>query len=269
MTDAIAYEVEAFNTATESENRIHDDSVAKRFGFQGGLVPGVDVYAYMTRAAVIRFGAAFLARGTMECRFGKPLYDGETALIEAADGPDGRLAIDLAARGVSLATGTAWLDEPADPPRPEDYPTAELPAPDGRPPASADSLPEGRALGTIREVADAAGQDAYRRDVRETHPLYAETGAVHPGFLLRRANSALKDNVRLGPWIHVGSTVRHFAPLQAGGELETRARVARRYDHKGHGFVELDVALFSDGRAIAHVDHVAIYEPRQVRTNSA
>ncbi|ANK80376.1 MAG: hypothetical protein TEF_05905 [Rhizobiales bacterium NRL2] len=268
MSGAIAYEVAAFNTATASENRIHDDSVAKKFGFQGGLVPGVDVYAYMTRAAVIRFGAAFLARGMIECRFGKPLYDGETARIEARDDADGRLAIALSARDTELAHATAWLAEPAEPPLPEQYPTAELPAPDARPPASAQSLPEGAALGTIRETADGAGQQSYRADVRETHPLYTETGAVHPGFLLRRANSALKDNVRLGPWIHVGSTVRHFAPLQAGGDLETRARVARRYDHKGHGFVELDVALFSEGRAIARIDHVAIYEPRQVRMSA-
>ena len=36
------YRVEAFNTAKASENKIHDDDVARRFGFGGGLVPGVD-----------------------------------------------------------------------------------------------------------------------------------------------------------------------------------------------------------------------------------
>ena len=41
------YRVSAFNTAHDSENKIHDDDVARRFGFQGGLVPGVEVYAYM------------------------------------------------------------------------------------------------------------------------------------------------------------------------------------------------------------------------------
>ena len=45
-----AYEVRAFNTATASENKIHDDAVARRFGFHGALVPGVEVYAYMARA---------------------------------------------------------------------------------------------------------------------------------------------------------------------------------------------------------------------------
>jgi hypothetical protein len=42
-----AYSVVAFNTATASTNKIHDDQVAQQLGFRGGLVPGVDVYAYL------------------------------------------------------------------------------------------------------------------------------------------------------------------------------------------------------------------------------
>ena len=34
------YRVHAYNTAKQSENKMHDDTVAKRFGFSGGLVPG-------------------------------------------------------------------------------------------------------------------------------------------------------------------------------------------------------------------------------------
>ena len=52
------YRVEAFNASKESENKIHDDAVARRFGFKGGLVPGVDVYAYMTHLPVSRWGRA-------------------------------------------------------------------------------------------------------------------------------------------------------------------------------------------------------------------
>src|SRR5947208_2802960 len=47
------YRVSAYNTAHDSENKIHDDSVARRFGFGGGLVPGVDVYGYMTHLPVL------------------------------------------------------------------------------------------------------------------------------------------------------------------------------------------------------------------------
>lgn len=268
MTAAIEYRIEAFNTATASENRIHDDSIARRFGFQGGLVPGVDVYAYMTRAAVIAFGQPFLERGRISCRFGQPVYDGETVGVFGSLDEKGELSIRIEGRGQTLASATAELVTPGAEPALSDYGEAMLPAPDDRPPAGPDSLPEGAALGTLKETTDAASQAEYRASVRENHPFYEESGVVHPGFLLRRANNTLKDTVRLGPWIHVGSTVQHFSPLRAGEPLETRSRVSRLYDHKGHGFVELDVGLFSGSRAIARVDHTAIYEPRQVRTTA-
>ena len=42
MTSALqTYRVSAYNTARQSENKMHDDTVARRFGFSGGLVPGV------------------------------------------------------------------------------------------------------------------------------------------------------------------------------------------------------------------------------------
>ncbi|MGH9139401.1 MAG: hypothetical protein ACRD0G_20510 [Acidimicrobiales bacterium] len=61
--------VVAHNTATASANRIHADEVARQFGFRGGLVPGVDVYAYLTHPAVAAWGLAWLERGTMHARF--------------------------------------------------------------------------------------------------------------------------------------------------------------------------------------------------------
>src|SRR5207248_9678197 len=57
------YRVQAFNTAKLSENKMHDDTVAKRFGFSGGLVPGVDVMAYMMQLPVTKWGRAVLAQG--------------------------------------------------------------------------------------------------------------------------------------------------------------------------------------------------------------
>jgi small subunit ribosomal protein S1 len=70
------HDVVAHNTATESTNRMHDDTVAATYGFRGGLVPGVDVWAYATRPCVDRWGPAFLERGSLEMRFASPVYDG-------------------------------------------------------------------------------------------------------------------------------------------------------------------------------------------------
>nr|MBA2279716.1 hypothetical protein [Acidimicrobiia bacterium] len=76
-TGALRHELVAFNTATASTNKIHDDEVARRYGFAGGLVPGVDVYAYLTHLPVARWGPTWLEQGTISARFRQPVYDGD------------------------------------------------------------------------------------------------------------------------------------------------------------------------------------------------
>lgn len=106
--------------------------------------------------------------------------------------------------------------------------------------------------------------DVYLRDVRETDDLYKREGLVHPGNVLRMCNFALFRNVKMGPWIHVGSKVRNLAAARAGETLAARARVTANYEKKGHRFVELDVLVLAGERPVAQVLHAAIYQPRQV-----
>src|ERR1700738_4380625 len=54
-----AYRVSAYNTAKLSENKMHDDTVARRFGFSGGLGPGVDGMGYMMHLPGAERGRAF------------------------------------------------------------------------------------------------------------------------------------------------------------------------------------------------------------------
>src|ERR1700731_3380661 len=103
-----AYRVQAYNTAKLSENKMHDDPVARRFGFSGGLVPGVDVMAYMMHLPVAKRGRAFLDRGLIEARFVKPVYDGDIAEVRSEES-DGVLSIEVESRGQLCATGSASL----------------------------------------------------------------------------------------------------------------------------------------------------------------
>ena len=48
---ASEYRSVARNFSAESENRIHDQDVAQRFGFEGGLVPGAAVFGHMAQSA--------------------------------------------------------------------------------------------------------------------------------------------------------------------------------------------------------------------------
>src|SRR5437879_12617231 len=103
-----ACRVQAYSTWKLSENKMHDDAVARRFGFSGGLVPGVDVMAYMLHLPVAKWGRAFLERGLIEARFVKPVYDGETAEVTGEES-DGVLSIQVERRGQLCATGSASL----------------------------------------------------------------------------------------------------------------------------------------------------------------
>jgi acyl dehydratase len=256
------YRVEAFNASKESENKIHDDDVARRFGFKGGLVPGVDVYAYMTHLPVQRWGRAWLERGTAECRLLKPVYDGDTAIVTAVEG-EADLDLQIESHGESCVTGRAALpaERAAAPPA-----FAEAPAPPAeRPPAGEMTLAVGTrlAMNPFRVTDEYA--EEYLRTVRETEALYARENLVHPGTILHVGNWVLRHNVVLGPWMHVGSTVQHFAATRIGDELSARAAVTGNYERKGHRFVELDVLVYTrEATLIARIGHIAIYRPRQV-----
>ena len=258
------YHVEAYNTAKASENKIHDDETAKRFGFRGGLVGGVHVYAYMTHLPVQRWGRAWLERGTGDCRFAKPVYEGDIAEITAAEDAQG-LALTVTSQGVLCATGRATLPDAAAAPSLTEFSPATPPAHDARPPADERSLPVGRWLGMspLQVTADYAAQDLI--DTRETDPLYAAEGIVHPGTILRCCNWVLSHNVVLPAWMHVGSTVQNLGVARVGDTLSTRARVTQNYEHKGHKFVEVDaLVLANEQRPVARITHIAIYRPRQL-----
>lgn len=266
MPQAAPYRVRAFNTAAASENKIHDDTVARRFGFSGGLVPGVEVYAYMMHMAIKRWGRDWLEHGSAECRFLSPVYDGKIVDVTAAADGDA-LAIRVESEGAICADGTASLDGAARS-EPKFDRSRGPPPPEVRPPADERSLAEGTLLGVRTFPISAEYAAQYVADVRETDPLYAREGLAHPGIVLRLCNQALVQNVVLGPWIHVGSTVRNFSAAKVGDTLSLCAHVAANYERKGHRFVDLDVLVSAGERPIAEVTHVAIYRPRQVAENS-
>jgi acyl dehydratase len=256
-----AHRVSAYNTSKHSENKIHDDTVARKFGFSGGLVPGVDVLAYMLHMPVAKWGRDFLARGLIEARFVKPVYDGEIAEVSAVEDASG-LTIEVQSKGELCATGTASL--PAAPPR---YVLADFVAADAvkeRKPVSSASYELGKWLGSIpRDWTGDAAKD-YLADIRETDPIYARDGLGHPGLLPRIMNKVLVDNAILGPWIHVGSKMQLLSPGKVGDELTARAKVVGNYEKKGHRFVELDALVVANGTTpLAHIWHIAITQPRE------
>ena len=258
------YRVHAYNTAVASDNKIHDDDIARRLGFRGGLVPGVDVYAYLTHPAADRWGRAWLDHGCISARFLEPVYDGDVIEVVAVDSESG-LALELRNAAAELcAEATVCLPRPhASAPDIAAYPAADLPA--EPPPASPSTLIEGAVLGSFESGFHADRASEYLADVREESPLYRAEGLAHPGYLMRSANYILAANVKLGPWIHVASEVQNFSAAEDADRISTRGRVQAVYEKKGHRFVELDLLMVANGsRPVLHVHHTAIYRPRHL-----
>ncbi|MBS0243906.1 MAG: hypothetical protein JSS20_17165 [Proteobacteria bacterium] len=260
----MTYAVEAYNVSHASENKIHDDAVAKKLGFTGGLVPGVEVFAYATHLPLERWGRSFLERGEMSARFEKPVYDGRRAVASATETGAG-LDLLVESDGAVCARGEASLPSvPAATPSPGGWSYLPPPELSARPPADETSLASGRSLSTQPAVLDRERHETYLADVRETNPIYAREGIAHPGILLRLCNSALRENVVLAPWVHVGSRMRNFSVARVGEALACRARVVDNYERKGHRLVDLDCLLLAGERPIAHVMHTAIYRLRHL-----
>jgi acyl dehydratase len=261
MAGLQVHRVSAYNTSKFSENKIHDDTVARKYGFSGGLVPGVDVLAYMLHMPVAKWGRDFLERGLIEARFVKPVYDGEIAEVSAVEDAGG-LTIEVQSRGDLCATGSASL--PASRPS---YSLADYTAVGAlsqRKPVSTSSYEVGNWLGVEpRRWAGEAARE-YLGDIRETDPIYDREGLGHPGLLPRVMNKVLVDNAILGPWIHVGTKMQLLSPGKVGDELTARAKVVGNYEKKGHRFVELDALVVANGTTpLAHCWHIAIYQPRE------
>jgi hypothetical protein len=244
------FRVRAVNTAADSENRIHDDSVAAEYGFRGGLVPGVTVYGYMASAVIDHFGPQWLESGAMDVRFFEPFYEGEQVAVSIAEQEQGRVKVDAGSR----ASATAWMDKAG---QPADNP-AEHPMPE-RIAASREALKPGTILGTIDKTLDlsqpgmAAPLDAYIGDER----------FVHPAILLALANEILVRNYILGPWIHSSSEVRNYASARDGEHVQVRGKIVDAHERKGHEFVVLDVAILAGERLLSRIRHIAIWKPRK------
>jgi acyl dehydratase len=260
------YRITARNTSKQSENLIHDDATARHYGFQGGLVPGVTVYAYLTHPLAVTFGSAWLERGTATVRFVKPILEGDAVIVcgtVTGRDPSGVTASLVARveRGEECAVMSASI--PAGLPTPVHLAAyREAPLPESRPPATREALLALETLGTPITAYDEARAAEYLAKVDDPLSLYRGPGArVHPAFYLEQANRALSGNVRVGPWIHAASAVRHLGRAEVGDTLHTRGRIRSLYEKKGREMVELDLVIVGGEkpRPIAHVLHTAIY----------
>lgn len=252
-TDARAsYAVVARNLDPAADNRIHDDDVARAFGFTGALVPGVEVFAHATSPLVATWGAGFFDGGRVALRFRRPVYDGETVVVTAEPRTDGFGLVVTGPDAVVRAVGTAHPPTPGPPVDLARYPATPLPQP-------LPTDPRPGPFGTVDMPGDPRAASDYLFAVEDPIPLYRDAGLLHPGLLLRLVNLALMSNVELGPWIHTSSACRFLALPSASAAATVRSVVTGTARRGAHDEVTYDAVVLLDDRPVLEVTSTALY----------
>jgi acyl dehydratase len=248
-----------FNEA--SENRIHSDDIARRFGFTGALVPGVTVFGHLAWPLTQRFGESWLQSSWVTTRFIKPAYHAESiSLLDRETGEDS-VAVDCRnSADVLLATLECKLEEP----QPAD-PHAQISGPhrpDERVEISWDSVHVEQPFASHVWMPDAAQNREYAARVDDDRDLFRK-GLLHPHAILSQANLALVRRFVMPAWLHTGSDIRFRRLLRVGDAIEVRAVPLEKWERKGHQFIRLYVAFLVSGEIATEIWHTAIFRMRQ------
>ncbi len=106
------------NYWADSKGAVQNDEIAKRVGFQGGVVRGTVHVAQMPRVLLAGFGEEWFERGGVASMFIKPTMHGDYVRIGLQDpemgGADERVQIwvERQSDGLHLVNGTAEIGEP-------------------------------------------------------------------------------------------------------------------------------------------------------------
>ena len=251
-----SYQVTARNYSGPSENRIHSDDIARKYGFSGALVPGVAVWGHLTHPLVERFGERWLEHSVNETRFFKPAYDGDRLIIALEENPDGYLVTGHNESGTLLAEIRGSI--------PEELPPAEDDAAFSAPARSAErmeitweNITEGEPFPEWHFQVVADGNQRYAEEISDELPIYRFV--AHPHWLLAVANQCLVREYVLPAWIHVGSGIRFRELVRVGDTLGVNAVPVQKWEKKGHQFVRLYIRYHRLGVLTTEIFHTAIF----------
>jgi len=255
----------ALNDAEDSENRIHSDEVARRYGFSSALVSGVNLFGYLTQPLVRQYGEEFLHRGMMDVVFLKPAYQNDLLTLRSESlGQESSSRSHVICAYNEQATLLAKL---------ESWLPARLPAIN----TLADSEP-GKSISVRPEISDdtislnlagpllhwrpkAEDNAAHVSVQRDQSPIYqGEDSHVHPYYLLEMCNAALKNMYLMPAWVHTASKLTLRDSIRVGRDYRIKAIPTNKWVRKGHEFISLYLVFHCDNAVVLEVEHTAIYK---------
>ena len=261
----------ALNTAPDSENRIHGDKLAKEYGFEGGLVPGVTISAYLVHPLIELWGQDWLERGSANCRITSPLYDNENFLVELNIQDESKAYTELIrTNGVVSANAEVNISQNLPVPpllRGDKFVSETYKAPK----ATKDVWRSLKSTGCLAFNFNWGGLDPliYLKDENLLPTLLQpkDGGFSNLCFLLGCSNWILAGNAYMNPWVHLQTISQNFKAVPLDTTLIAEMEVNNIYDKKGHEFIDVFVNLFDekDESCVMSINLIAIYKLRGIK----
>jgi acyl dehydratase len=248
----------ARNFAAASENKIHSDDIAKRFGFTGALVPGVAVFGHLTWPLTKRYGTSWLSGSFVTTRFLKPAYDGETISLVDRETDASHASVECRnAADVLLATLECAIESAVPPVDPRAHAAAASQAPK-RVEIAWDTVHVDEPFASYVWTPDDAHNREYAVRVSDDTDVFKQ-GVLHPHAILSQANQVLVRQFIMPAWIHTGSEIRFRKLLRVGDRIDVRAAPIEKWERKGHQFIKLYIAYAAGGEITTEILHTAIF----------
>ena len=248
------HHVVARNFSTHSENRMHSDEMASRYGFQGALVPGVAIYGHLVKPLVDHFGAAWLNDSCVEVKLIKPTYHGDELTIEWPGVGEDVVATNQRGELISIISTVSPQVIANVPDELGLLGEVKLP---GRPEIAWDNVCIGEVFSPWAVQLSGDENQRFASEIGDDSALYANH--IHPHYLLSLANEALMQEYVMPAWIHVKSKITHRAALQVDDEVELRSVVADRSERKGHQFIAIHLSFWRGEEIALDIEHHAIF----------
>ncbi len=252
-----AYQVVARNFSEAHENKIHDDEIARKYGFEGALVPGVAVYGHLTYPLVEKFGDAWLGHSIGSVRFLKPAYHGDRLDIAYVADDAGHHVSCVNQHGVLLAELHSTMPDVL--PEIEDQSIFDNACkPVERLDMTWDTVHPLQPFKPWHWQITDDGNQTSASQILDEQSIFRTF--AHPHWLLSMANRTLTREYIMPAWIHVGSETRYHLPLRVGDTLEVRAVVLEKWQKKGHEFLRIYVAYYRGHKLATEIFHTVIFK---------
>ncbi|MBK52105.1 MAG: hypothetical protein CMQ45_06935 [Gammaproteobacteria bacterium] len=255
----------AFNDAEDSENRIHSDEVARRYGFSSALVSGVNLFGYLTQPLIRQYGEQFLQQGMLDVAFLKPAYQNDLLTIRCESrrqehSSRSNVTCAYNEEGTLLAKLESWLPHelPAIKALADSQPGKDVSV---RPEISTQAITLGLPSPILHWRPKVEDNKAYVSTQRDGSTIYeGDNGFVHPYFLLEMCNTALKNMYLMPAWVHTASKLALRGAVRVGRDYRIKAIPTKKWVRKGHEFILLYLVFHSDDAVVLEVEHTAIYK---------